>query len=63
MRVIKPGRLPEKRLHRIACRTCHAQFEFEQHEAKYVSDFRDGDYLEINCPTCGNTCTVATKTR
>ena len=57
MKIVKQGRVPEKREYKVGCDNCDTVFIFEQGEAKYVSDQRDGDFLQINCPTCGKAVT------
>jgi len=38
---------------KITCEECDCQFQLEsEREAKFVADFRDGDYYEITCPQC-----------
>lgn len=59
MRVIKQGQLPEEKLYTITCFNCKTQFEFARKEAQYQSDWRDGDFLRIDCPLCKNSCTTA----
>lgn len=58
MKIIKEGIDPKKRTYRIECHICKTEFEFEQQEAKYNSDQRDGDFLSINCPICKTNCTI-----
>lgn len=53
IRIIKPGRSAElERVHKIQCRWCTCVFEFQSKDANLISDQRDGDYYEINCPDC-----------
>lgn len=52
MKIIRQGSLPENRVYRATCRRCDTEIEFARHEATYVPDQRDGDYLVITCPTC-----------
>ncbi|MDC2859041.1 hypothetical protein [Delftia sp. DT-2] len=59
MKIIKQGQPPETRTYQCTCRECATVFEFEQREAKFVFDQRDGDFLQINCPVCGTQCTKA----
>ena len=59
MKVIKQGQKPENKVYRGACRTCHTEVEFEQREAEYKVDQRDGDYLSIRCPTCSSAILVS----
>lgn len=58
MKIIKDGKPPENKIHRTNCRNCRTRFEFAAREAKYISDQRDGDFLQIACPTCGVRVTV-----
>lgn len=58
MRIIRPGKEPRNKEYRTTCGNCDCHFEFVASEAKEVQDQRDGDYLEIACPTCGHAVTV-----
>ncbi len=58
MKVLKVGNPPDGKVHRTSCRHCKARFEFAAREAKYITDQRDGDFLQIACPTCGAMVTV-----
>jgi hypothetical protein len=56
MRVItRPQPLPEI----IATCRCGCKFAFDEHEGRWVSDPRDGDYIKVACPHCGKTVSVA----
>lgn len=57
MKILKQGQLPENRVYQATCNNCKTEFEYRQAEAKVVYDQRDGNYLAINCPLCGRTCT------
>lgn len=46
MKIIKEGKLPEKKV--ITCRKCKC--EFIPDSLDIISDFKDGDY--VLCPTC-----------
>ena len=61
MRIIKEGRLKSEKVYQPTCNDCKTIFEFKQGEANYVSDQRDGDCLQINCPFCGQVVTVGVK--
>jgi len=52
MKILKKGCLPKERRHVATCDNCRTKFEFQEGEAKMVSDQRDGDYLEVKCPLC-----------
>lgn len=58
MRIIKAGILPENKVITATCMYCKCVFEFSVKEAKHVSDQRDGDYYQIDCPTCSRTLSV-----
>lgn len=59
MKIIKQGKIPELEEYKLTCRNCKCQFEFQRHEAKYVSDQRDGDFLQIACPCCHQLLTTS----
>ena len=52
MKIIKRGKVPTVE-REITCSTCKTVFSFTPSEARYTSDFRDGDFYTINCPVCG----------
>lgn len=52
MKIIKPGCLTDKSVHRGTCQFCGCVIEFERWEARFQSDQRDGDALIMKCPTC-----------
>lgn len=58
MKIIKKGIPPEKREYTGECSNCDTVFEFERGEARYTSDQRDGDFLQISCPVCSHTVSV-----
>lgn len=51
MKIIKPGML-ESVIYAAECRNCGCVFEFEKKEGEVVRDWRDGDFIRIDCPTC-----------
>lgn len=55
MKILTKGTKPTDRIYRSTCPECGTEYEFAQHEAKYHSDQRDGDVLEIKCPSCQHT--------
>ena len=59
MKVIRPGVLPENVEIESTCRYCKCLFSYTKKEAFYRSDQRDGDYLEISCPTCARPVTLS----
>lgn len=54
MKIIEHGALPEEKTYQSKCGNCKTVFEFLRKEAKYNSDQREGPFLTINCPLCGN---------
>ena len=58
MRIIERGTPPNEQPIEGRCRNCKTIFEFMQHEAKRISDQRDGDYWHLNCPVCNQTVSV-----
>jgi hypothetical protein len=56
MRIIERGILPGEKIYVQICRDCKTKFEFMQKEAKVVHDQRDGDFMQIECPVCHETC-------
>lgn len=57
MRVIKPGIDPQDVAQQATCHNCHAVIEFMPREVERVSDQRDGDFYQFNCPCCGKSTT------
>lgn len=58
VKIIKRGTPPDTKPRKATCRDCGTKIEFAVKEAKYVSDQRDGDILQIKCPVCKATITV-----
>jgi len=61
MKIIRPGKQRTERVYETTCRQCDCVFEFQEKEARYHSDQRDGDFLAIPCPTCSASVTVGVK--
>lgn len=59
MRILKQGTRDGGRKYTATCNGCGTKIEFLQKEATRVSDQRDGDYMEIQCPTCPRRITKA----
>jgi RNase P subunit RPR2 len=57
MEILHRGIAPSERTHEATCSTCKTKIRFVQHEAKYNSDQREGDYLSITCPVCSHIIT------
>jgi len=60
MKILKKGK-GGKRVHtaKWECDECGSLIESTNKEGKYVSDWRDGDYFECKCPSCGHVNNVA----
>ena len=58
MKIIKEGKRSENVTYRGSCIRCKTEVEFDRHEATKHSDPRDGDYLNVDCPVCGNEISV-----
>jgi type II secretory ATPase GspE/PulE/Tfp pilus assembly ATPase PilB-like protein len=52
MKIIKEGKLPEKRVYRKTCPNCQTEYEFEEREAKGISSPKNAFYWSIICPFC-----------
>ncbi len=53
MKVLKKGKgSPNDKSARFTCDGCGSLLEAKKSEGKYVSDWRDGDYVEVKCPEC-----------
>lgn len=63
MEIMRKGKLPEAEEYTIVCGNCDCMFKFTRREARLQTDDRDGDFLEINCPTvgCAKVCTTTPK--
>lgn len=67
MKIIKKGD-PGKKLpwvnKTITCRDCGCKFKLELADSakvKFVSDQRDGDFYQVNCPECKAQQTITTR--
>lgn len=61
MEIIRQGHDPALTPVQATCNRCDTAIRFFPHEAKYVSDQRDGDFYQIKCPTCGNNITASVR--
>lgn len=61
MRIIREGILPEEYVACPTCLHCNCHFECTRNEGKYISDQRDGDCIQFDCPTCKRYVYVDTK--
>lgn len=56
MRVIRPGRVPDRTI-QATCHRCRARLEFLPEEARDVSDLGDQrsfGLVAVRCPDCGS---------
>lgn len=53
MEILFQGTPPGERTYVVTCNNCKTKFRFKKNEARVVPDWRDGDYLSIQCPTAG----------
>jgi RNase P subunit RPR2 len=44
---------------RVVCGRCKSELEVSESDGSYVSDQRDGDYIEVSCPVCNKTMTIS----
>lgn len=59
MKIIKKGKRPEDKKHRGTCHNCKTVVEFSQSEGVVTYDQRDGNFVTVKCPTCGQDITSA----
>jgi hypothetical protein len=58
VKIIKQGSKPEDKVYTDECSHCSTVFEYERKEASgVIYDYRDGDYITIDCPVCGTSLT------
>jgi len=53
MEIIKQGTPPSEKVYEAECRKCKSVFRFKQLEGKITYDQRDGDFITVKCPVCG----------
>lgn len=53
MKIIKPGKLFDVKTFNANCYNCGCVFEFEEDDAKFNIDKKNGDYFTVFCPFCG----------
>jgi hypothetical protein len=51
VKIIVPGFI-RKGIYEAECRNCKCVFEFTQEDGEVVRDWRDGDFIKVECPTC-----------
>ena len=53
MEVLSKGKgSPKDRSAVFTCNGCGSGIKAKKSEGKYVSDWKDGDYVEVKCPEC-----------
>ena len=57
IKILKQGKLPEDIQYAFECYNCKTEFVATNADGKRVQEQREGDYTEVNCPTCGYRCT------
>lgn len=53
MEILKRGTPPPERVYEAVCRVCETEFRFQRSEGKVEYDQRDGNFIQICCPVCG----------
>jgi len=53
MIILRKGAIPGERVHHGSCNYCGCKIQFKESEAELIHDSRDGDYLQMKCPTKG----------
>ncbi len=54
VQIISRGKLPDKDpLFTTGCQKCGTVFSFNKSDTKVFHDWRDGDYMQLDCPVCG----------
>ena len=57
--VIRRGHLPENDQFEAECYRCKTGVRFLRSDAQFTSDQRDGDFVTVKCPACGDSIHVA----
>jgi RNase P subunit RPR2 len=61
IKVIRRGHLPQNDQFDATCRKCHSEIQFLRSDGRFTSDQRDGDFLTVDCPVCGDPIHVDAK--
>ena len=61
--IIERGSLPENDVFDAQCWKCRSKLRFLRSDAKLTSDQRDGDFLTVECPVCGEPVTMGAQRR
>lgn len=54
MEIIKRGIDPQEVEYQAACHNCGTEVKFKRKEAEVVPDWRDGNFMRVDCPVCPN---------
>lgn len=58
MEIIERGEPPEEKLYTAKCHRCKSLLRFKQSEGVVTHDQRDGSFVRVICPVCGQTVTA-----
>lgn len=56
--IISRGHLPENDQFEATCHKCKSSLRFLRSDGKLSFDQRDGDFLTVSCPVCGDSVHV-----
>jgi hypothetical protein len=59
MEILKRGQLPTDKTFETMCFDCKTELRFQQKEGNVTYDFRDGDFVTVECPVCKKPVTCA----
>lgn len=54
MEIIFRGKPPGEKVINSTCSNCKTVFRYKESEGKITYDQRDGNFISIACPVCGN---------
>ncbi len=54
MEILKRGVKPEDQFYLGTCHKCGTEVKFQRSEGVVTQDQRDGNFISVNCPVCGN---------
>ena len=52
--ILERGMLAEDKPYEAICNRCRSRLRFLRGDAKFTDDQRDGVFLTITCPVCGD---------
>ena len=53
IQVLKVGVLPTEVKYHFVCYNCKTEFIATRGDGRFAYDQRDGDFVSVKCPTCG----------